>query len=216
MDINTVRQLLDKIPVRSDYEFRNFEIETQGSWHRQVRYVLREKERLTDEISFTEANIDLINHSVLSIADAAEQAIRRRMADTEINGLKRQISDAAQQLAQIDSWLDTYDDSEFTDVVKGLESNESDNWSEQLGRQVGVELLADTKATRDSMHKLSLLPLSDYKKSVMITNQFATFLKKTAEQVEATLYPNRPDAMPSSDTVDIAAAQEPSKAKKKK
>ena len=49
MDIARTRQLLNSIPARSDYEFRNFEIESQGSWHRQMRYALGQKEELEDE-----------------------------------------------------------------------------------------------------------------------------------------------------------------------
>ena len=155
MDIARARDLVDRIASRSNYEFRNFEMEAQGSWHRQVRYALRQKE----------------------------------------------------QLQQVDSWIDSYDDAEFEDAVSGFEGSEGDNWSEVLGREVGVELLSDKQTNKNSLMKLSLLPLSDYKKSVVITNQFANFLKKTAEQAEASLAVNRPSTMPQAAPEPRAQAQ---------
>jgi len=196
MDIARIRSLLDGIPARSEYEFRNFEIESQGSWHRQMRYVLGQKESLTDQITVLQAQIELNEHLAAQVKDKTEQAIRQRIAAAENNGLRREITKLQQQLAQIDSYLETYDDSELVDVGRGFEQSESDHWSELLGREVGVEVLADKQASKTSLMQLSLLPLADYKKSVIITNQFATFLKKTAEQAEGSIANNRPASMP--------------------
>jgi len=196
MDIARTRQLLDSIPARSDYEFRNFEIESQGSWHRQMRYVLAQKELLADEIEICVAKIELHAHQVSQIKDKTEQAIRRRISDAEINGINRQLCSLQQKLAQVDAYLETYDDSELDDVTRGFEQSESDHWAELLGREVGVEVLSDKQASKHSLMQLSLLPLADYKKSVIITNQFATFLKKTAEQAEHSIAGNRPASMP--------------------
>jgi hypothetical protein len=196
MDIARTRQLLDSIPARSDYEFRNFEIESQGSWHRQMRYVLSQKELLADEIEIALAKIDLSTHQVSQIKDKTEQAIRKRISDAEINVINRNLTDLRQKIAQIDAYLATYDDSELEDIARGFEQSESDHWAELLGREVGVEVLSDKQASKHSLMQLSLLPLADYKKSVIITNQFATFLKKTAEQAEHSIAGNRPASMP--------------------
>ena len=198
MDIARARDLVDRIASRSNYEFRNFEMEAQGSWHRQVRYALRQKEQLTDSIEALNAEID---------RKQAELFAQQRMIAAEINQLARQRRDAEQQLQQVDSWIDSYDDAEFEDAVSGFEGSEGDNWSEVLGRVVGVELLSDKQTNKNSLMKLSLLPLSDYKKSVVITNQFANFLKKTAEQAEASLAVNRPSTMPQAAPEPRAQAQ---------
>jgi len=187
MEIARARDLLDRIASRSDYEFRNFEMEAQGSWHRQVRYALRQKEQLTDSIETLNSEIDSLQ---------AELSAQQRKITAEINQLARQRRDAEQQLKQVDSWIDTYDDAEFEDAVSGFEGSEGDNWSEVLGREVGVELLSDKQTSKQSLGQLSLLPLADYKKSVIITNQFATFLKKTAEQAEHSAGINRPNTLP--------------------
>lgn len=206
MDITRTRQLLDKIPSRTEYEFRNFEIESQGGWHRQVRYVLGQKEQLADQIEILLAQIDLENLTLGKIKDKEEAAIRQRMVTAEINGLKRQLNDLTQRMAQVDAWLDTYDDSEFNDAITGIEQAEGDSWSETVGRAIGVEVLADKQASKASLQQASMLPLADYKKSVLITNQFATFLKKTAEQVENSANPNRPASMPTQAPVVTADA----------
>jgi len=196
MDITRIRALLDSIPARSEYEFRNFEIEGQGSWHRQMRYVLAQKEQLEDEIAWLTAQIDLANHQASAVKDKTEQSIRQRMADAENHGVNRKIKSLRQKLAQVDAYLSSYDDSELDDVARGFELSESDHWAEILGREVGVEVLSDKQASKDSLMQLAMLPLADYKKSVVITNQFANFLKKTAEQAENSLATNRPASMP--------------------
>ena len=194
MDIARTRDLLDRIPARSDYEFRNFEIESQGSWHRQVRYVLRQKETITDHIDCLSAEIDRKN---------MELELQHKIMVLELAQLSRRRRDLEQQLSQVDAWIDAYEPSEFEDAVAGFEASESDNWSETLGREIGVEVLADKQASKLSLMQASLLPLADYKKSVIITNQFATFLKKTAEQAEGSIAVNRPASMPTA-APDIA------------
>ena len=187
MDIARVRDLLDRIPARSDYEFRNFEIESQGSWHRQARYVLRQKEIITDQIDCVSAEID---------RKTIELELQHKIMMTELAQLSRNRRDLEQQLSQVDAWISGYEDAEFEDAVAGFEASESDNWSELLGREIGVEVLADKQASKASLLQASLLPLADYKKSVIITNQFASFLKKTAEQAEGSIVTNRPASMP--------------------
>lgn len=196
MDIDRIRQILNTIPARTDYEFRNFELESQGSWHRQMRYAMQQKEILTDHIDRLTAEIELATYSLTNIKDTEERNIRKRIVTADNNKRLRAKSDLVQQLSQIDAWLETYEDSEFEDVVIGLENNEGENWAELLGREIGVEVLSDKQASKSSLMKLSMLPLADYKKSVLITNQFAGFLKKTAEQAEASVLPNRPPSMP--------------------
>jgi len=187
MDIARARDLADRLVARTNYEFRNFVMEGQGSWYRQARYALRQKEQLTDEIANITAEINLQQAQLL-----AQQA----QITAAINQLQRQRCDAEQQLQQVDSWINTYDDAEFEDAVRCFEGSESDHWSEVLGREVAVELLSDKQTSKHSLTRLSLLPVNDYKKSVVITSQVAKFLKKTAEQAEYSLSVNRPDSMP--------------------
>jgi len=170
-----------------------------------MRYAMRQKESLSDQIDRLTAEIELSTYSLTNIKDTEERKIRGRIVVAENNERLRAKSDLVQQLSQIDAWLETYEDSEFEDVVIGLENNEGENWAELLGREVGVEVLSDKQASKGSLMQLSMLPLADYKKSVLITNQFAGFLKKTAEQAEASVLPNRPTGMPT--TIEPAQVQ---------
>jgi hypothetical protein len=220
MDINTASEILDQIPSRSNYEFKNFELEAQGSWHRQLRYALDQKLSLTDSIEILQAEIELLQYEADNVTDSAEAAIRRRIADAKANGMQRTIFDLQTQLAQVDSWLGQFTLAECREAPDSFENSEAEHWSEQLGRQIGVELLSIRHATKETMHQMSLLPLADFKKSVLISNQFANFLQKTTEQVEATLEQNKPQAMANlpAETAQppIATLSDNTKAKKTK
>ena len=184
MNIERARKLLDSMPARSNYSFKHFEMEQQGSWHRQVRYALVQKEHLTDLQDELHARIELAAYELAKIQDPEERAIRTKMANAQMNQLRRQCTDVQHQLAQVDAWLDALDDDDFSQVISNMEGSESENWSEQLGREAGIELLSNKHTSKATLNKLSLMPLADYKKSVVVTNQFATFLAKTAELAE--------------------------------
>ena len=222
MDIDKVRKILDKMPVKSDYEFKHFEMEPQGSWHRQMRYALTRKEQLHYELEIAEADVAICLNSVdkgEKDYPKGERDARKRIAEATLAIAERNASNVRKQLEQVDKWLDGHKPDECSDAASSFEQSESDNWTEQLGREVGIELLADVKSSKDSMSRMSMLPLADYKKAVLITNQFAAFLKKTAEQVEATLTPNKPQELPSAaasaekadDTAKAPAKQIPKK-----
>lgn len=203
MDIDTVRKILDQLPDRTEYEFKNFTMESQGSWHRQVRYALLELESLSDQIESVTIDMQLEEHRIESMpapkkeAEKAALELERRKAEVNNNPRRRLLKQLKQRFDQVDRWLSAYGQDEMQDMVDTFESSESDSWSEILGRTMGVELLADNHAHAETMAKIALLPLGDYKKAVLITNQFANFLRKTAENVEKTLETNRPQGMSS-------------------
>lgn len=200
MKLETIRQLLDRLPDRTDYEFKNFEMESFGSWHRQARAAMLQFEDLSHQIQTLEAEMDLADHQLqvkkATVVDE-EFEILARISESKTNGMRRQLKKLTQRRDQVDAWLSQYGQRELEDMVDTYESSESDSWSELLGRDMGVQLLADNHAHYDTMAKLALLPLSDYKKSVLITNQFANFLRKTAENVEKTFEQNRPQGLSS-------------------
>lgn len=217
MDIDKVRQILDGMPVKSDYEFKHFEIEVQGSWHRQMRYALRLKEDLHDQLERALAEAELIETAhgrVDKDHPKPERDARRKILAADLSRLKRHADDLEKQLAQVDRWLDGHKPEECADAANTFEQGESEHWTEQLGRELGVELLSDMKSSKGSMSKMSMLPLADYKKAVLITNQFATFMKKTAEQVESMLMPNKPAELPTAASVAPAEKAKPESDKK--
>lgn len=178
MDITQARKILDALPDRTDYEFKNLELEALGSWHRQVRYVLAQYESLTDQIDGLDADIHIMAN------EAAADKYSKRKLQSQINAKRRQMRQLRQRLSQLQEWLDSYSDDELAAVPNTFEGSESDHWSESLGRTMGADLLSDSHVHNDTMMRLSLLPLPDYRKAVLISNQFATFIKRTTEEVE--------------------------------
>lgn len=218
MDIDKVRQILDGMPVKSDYEFKHFEIEVQGSWHRQMRYALRLKEDLHDQLERALAEAELVETAhgrVDKDHPKPERDARRRILAADLSRINRHADDLEKQMAQVDRWLDGHKPEECADAANTFEQGESEHWTEQLGRELGVELLSDMKSSKGSMSKMSMLPLADYKKAVLITNQFATFMKKTAEQVESMLMPNKPAELPTAASAAPAPAEKDTTAKEK-
>ena len=94
-----------------------------------------------------------------------------------------------QQVKQVDDWLDLQDLEECNDAIDNFEEYESDHWTDSLGREAAIEVLAHGRTQKDTMARLSQLPLVDYKRAVVIIAQLANFLKDTTEKAEATLYP---------------------------
>ncbi len=184
LNINVVRQLINKMPVRTHYEFVHFELDAQGAWHRQLRYALRQLEELHDQTQILHAEIDLINHELTKYEDHLELAIRQRIAFSKVKQLERKIKDLGAMQSQINDWLSTISEEELETVINTIDLSEDVHWYETLGRELGIELLVDGKSSKETMSRLALLPISDYKKSVVIATRFAEFLKTATEDAE--------------------------------
>jgi len=184
LNINVVRQLINKMPVRTHYEFVHFELDMQGKLHRQLRYALRQLEELHDQTQILHAEIDLINHELTKYDDHLELAIRQRIAFSKIKQLERQIKDLEAMQAQINDWLSAFSDEELEDTINTVDVAEDAHWCETLGRELGIELLVDGKSSKETMSKLALLPLNDYKNTVIAATKFADFLKSVTEDAE--------------------------------
>ena len=199
MDNKTATDLLNRMPIeRSNYEFRNFNLELFGSFPRQLRSVLIEREALNDQIVELEAEIELLRLSPTS-DDVKVAALESQRNLAKINQMSRKLYGLKQNLAQINGWLDSQDADAMKEAASNFEDHESEYWTDVLGRAGAIDLLAIGRTRPDTMTKLAQLPLADFKKSVTIISQLANFLKDTTEQAEATLYPAQ-DQIPSSDT----------------
>ncbi len=189
MDNKTATDLLDLMPIdRSNYEFKNFNLELYGSFPRQLRAMLLEREDLNDRIVELEAETELLrltSHS--SIPAVAQVEARKNLAKT--NQINRALVGLRQRLAQVNDWLDNQNTNDMREAAAGFEDHESEYWTDFLGRTGAIDLLAIGRTRPDTMSKLSQLPLGDYKKAVMVIAQLANFLKDTTEQAEGTLYP---------------------------
>lgn len=189
MDINTVSAMLNNIPTsRSTYEFKNFNLERYGTFPRQLRAMLLEKESLHYQQVELEAEIELLNYEIQT-ADGATAHIIKKKLSASVSQLNRHLNDLKQQAKQVDDWLDLQDPEECQEAIENFEEYESDHWTDSLGREAAVEVLAHGRTQKDTMAQLSQLPLVDYKRAVIIIAQLANFLKDTTEKAEATLYP---------------------------
>jgi len=189
MDINTVSAMLNSMPMeRSNYEFKNFNLEKYGTFPRQLRAMLVEKESLYFQQVELESEIELIQYETTTAEANVAEIVKKRNA-ARISQLARQLANVKQQAKQVDDWLDLQDPEECQDAIENFEEYESDHWTDTLGREAAVEVLAHGRTQKDTMAQLSQLPLVDYKRAVVIIAQLANFLKDTTENAEATLYP---------------------------
>lgn len=184
LNINTVRQLINKMPLRTHYEFVHFELGSQGQQHRQLRYALRQLEELHDRIQILHAEIDLLQYELTTCQNHLELSIRQRIVFSKIKQLERQIKDCDAMQSQINDWLSVFSDKELEQIVNTVDITETAHWCETLGRDLGIELLVEGKSSTETMSKLALLPLSDYKNSVVIATKFAEFLKTATQDAE--------------------------------
>lgn len=189
MEINTVSAMLNSIPTsRSNYEFKNFNLERYGTFPRQLRAMLLEKESLHYQQVTIEAEIDLAEYEIATADQSIAHIVNKRLS-ARISQLKRQLLDIKQQTKQVDDWLDLQDLEECQDALDNFEEYESDHWTDSLGREAAIEVLSYGRTQKATMEQLSQLPLVDYKRAVVIIAQLANFLKDTTEKAEATLYP---------------------------
>lgn len=195
MEITAAIALLDKMPTsRSDYEFKNFNLELHGTFPRQLRAMLMEKEQLTDELTEILAEIEIVQLETGAATGAAADAVARRNA-ARVNQLSRHMKGLKQKLKQVDDWLDSQEIDQCETAVAEFEESESEHWTDHLGRLGAIEVLSQGRTRADTMVQLSQLPLGDYKKAVTIVAQLANFLKDTAEQAESALFPQQ-DQLP--------------------
>ena len=165
MDIN---KLLKNIPIgRSQYEFDNFVIGSSNSAARQVRTLLVEKEEYERQLAQISSHPDTSR-----LADAMKK-----------------------ELAQIDEFLGQFDEDQIASVLSNFEDEEGEYWAETLGKAAAVEVLTNDKVSTETLSKLALLPIEDFKTSVDITNKIIQYIKQTTAQLEKELFDDAPSEL---------------------
>jgi len=121
MNIDAVAEMLNNIPIsRSQYEFKNFNLETYGTFPRQVRAMLIEKESLYYQQNEIEAEIELLEHEIATL-NGDNATIMRKKLTASIGRFKRQLNDIKKQAKQVDDWLDSQDPEECQDAIDNFE-----------------------------------------------------------------------------------------------
>ena len=185
MDINSVTAMLNGIPTsRSNYEFKNFNLEQYGTFPRQLRAMLLEKESLHNQLSEIEAEIDIITtESALASVETLAAVVRRD--SSRVSQMNRRLVDIKQQMQQVDNWLDLQDPEDCQDAIDNFEEYESDHWTDTLGKEAAIEVLSHGRTQKSTLAQL------------------ANFLKDTTEKAESVLYPQM-DTLPNSNNQQLS------------
>lgn len=207
MDLSTTSKLLDLMPGnRSEYEFKHMQVEQYGSFHRQLKNVLSEKERCLASVNEKKAAIALMKYKTTLIDDDVERSLVEDINSAREVKLRREIIDLLGDIAHFDKWLDNHSVEEIEETASGFEHGEPEHWAGIMGRQSAVEILANDKVSVAVMQQMTLLPLPDYRRAVQITSQYAEFIKSTTAKAEQQLLPKTPPAAKDSATIPSATA----------
>lgn len=216
MDLSSTSKLLDSMAgTRSEYEFKHMLVEQYGSFHRQLKFLLAEKERCIATVQEKTNAIALMKYKTTLIDDDVERSLVEDINAAREIKLRREITDLNGDVAQIDKWLSNHTEEELSDTASGFEHGEPEHWAGVMGRQSALEILADDKVSMETMKRMTLLPLPDYRRAVQITSQYAEFIKSTTAKAEQQLLPNQakgtaakePAAIPSVKSIPSAATQ---------
>jgi len=166
MDINEITKILDSIPTgRSDYEFEHFFLESQPTPARQIVSVMKEIEFLHSEIARLSAE-----------QNQNEQLDTRRLR-----------IETKQRLDQAVEWFENIDPDMRNAIIAEYSSQEGEYWANYLGRQAAIEILTIGRATKETMDRMSCLPVEAFEDAVRICVRYASLIKNTTASVEETL-----------------------------
>jgi hypothetical protein len=166
MDINEITKILDSLPTgRSDYEFEHFFLESQPTPARQIVSVMREIEFLHSEV---------------------ERLSSEQKTEGQLD-VRRLIIETTQKLDQAVAWFDNIDPDMRNAIISEYSAQEGEYWSNYLGRQAAIELLTIGKTTKETMNRMSCLPVESFEDAVRICVRYASLIKNTTAAVEETL-----------------------------
>jgi hypothetical protein len=165
MDITEIIKILNSIPTgRSDYEFEHFFLEAYPTPARQIVAVMKEIEQLRAQIDKLEGSYD-------------DSHIDTRRTITELN----------QKYQQAVAWYSDIDPDMRNAIISEYSDQESEYWSNYLGRQAALELMTIGRTTKDTMDKMTCLPVDAFEDAARICIRYAALIKNTTAEVEETL-----------------------------
>lgn len=167
MTVKEISDLLDRINLgMSSYEFQNFFLEEHPTNARQLIAVMQEIEKLHHKIERAEAmHTDLFGQ-------ASNLALHRKL----------KIMKNQYDLFML--WYKNIDDNTKNNILENFEKEESDYWSNYLGRQAAIELLTVGKPSFDTMDKMVKLPVDDFEKTVKVCVRYANLIKESTTNIE--------------------------------
>lgn len=167
MSIREISSLLDALPIgRSTYEFENIYLDQCPTMARRLVAAMEELEILyAEQLQLTEQ-------------------INNTTCDGEKIILHRKIAKSRQQYEQLKTWYDSIDKRDKDHFLRQYENEESEYWANYLGRQAALELITLQHTTKQTMDKMSLLPVEAFEEAVRICIRYSTLIKDVTVSVE--------------------------------
>lgn len=143
--------------LQSKYEFNNFFIEAVPTPARSLILLMEKIENLHVEIS--------------------------TLTEFNVNGKNvREITAKIKQLNMLLEWYNNVENPE--EILMNFEKEEPKYWAYVLGRDAAIEILSRGVTSKETLNKMSLLPLQDFEEAVRICTKFANMIKNITESVE--------------------------------
>lgn len=173
MSIKEISSLLDAVPIgRSKYEFENLYLDQYPTTARRLTAIMEEIEDLyAEQIQLTE----LINNTT---------------CDSDKIRLHRKIAKSRQRYEQLKTWYDSFDKNDRDHFLRQYENEEPEYWANYLGRQAALELITMHRTSKETMNKMSLLPVEAFEEAVRICVRYSTLIKDVTVSVENTITSN--------------------------
>ena len=164
--ISQIKNHLDHFATeQSDYELKNFILDQHPTPARKLLSIMQQIEMLEKEVTTYDITGDY----------------------------SRDIKLKTKQLNKLLEWYKTVDNPE--QILMNFENEEPSYWANIIGRQAAIEILSHGNTTKNTMDKMSMLPLDDFEEAVRTCVKFASLIKTITQNVEEELSNN--DAFPS-------------------
>lgn len=168
--IKEISEELDGLPLGlSRYEFENFLLESQPTMARQLAAVMAEIESLHAKLT----SLD----EPLSFGENGSQKI----------AIRRERSSNQKRYDMLVEWISRFSKDDRRKILSSYDKEEGDYWANYLGRQAALEILTTGKASKDTMDKMSSLPVADFEEAVRICVRYAKLITDTTAMVEGSM-----------------------------
>jgi hypothetical protein len=88
------------------------------------------------------------------------------------------------ELAQVNTVLDSFTEEQIEATLANFEAEEGQYWAAYLGKVAAIESLTMDRPSPATLDKLALLPIEDFKNSVIITNRIMEYIRSTTARIE--------------------------------
>lgn len=88
------------------------------------------------------------------------------------------------ELAQIDAVLSSWTEEQVENTLQNFEAEEGQYWAAYLGKIAAIESLTNGHIGAETLDRLALLPIEDFKNSVIITNRIMEYIRSTTARIE--------------------------------